>query len=113
MGLSYYRLKQTDFNGQFSYSNIDAVFFGGIEIISIYPNPGSEYIQYIVGSEAGGNETVKVFDALGKEVIKQEETIAGGVTTKKINTAALSSGSYLLRIVTKTQEETQMQFMVR
>lgn len=41
-GRSFYRLKQTDFNGQFEYSEIRSVFYRGHSEaldISIYPNP--------------------------------------------------------------------------
>jgi len=43
-GLSYYRLKQTDFNGNFSYSSIVPVNFKslGIYEINVYPNPWSQ-----------------------------------------------------------------------
>ncbi len=39
-GISYYRLKQTDFNGQFKYSNIVSVNINhGEPIVRVYPNP--------------------------------------------------------------------------
>ncbi|MCB0409143.1 MAG: T9SS type A sorting domain-containing protein [Flavobacteriales bacterium] len=38
-GISYYRLKQTDFNGEFSYSDIESVSFDSENNIIIYPNP--------------------------------------------------------------------------
>jgi len=41
-GISYYRLKQTDFDGQFKYSRTVSVQFNGnkdLDIISISPNP--------------------------------------------------------------------------
>jgi len=44
--ISYYRLKQTDFNGEFSYSNIVPVhvpLHNGGEFL-VYPNPGSDEI---------------------------------------------------------------------
>jgi hypothetical protein len=39
----YYRLKQTDFDGQFSYSNIEVVDLKKLENISIYPNPSNKF----------------------------------------------------------------------
>lgn len=38
-GKSYYRLKQTDFNGEFSYSPIVSVYQGGGQGMILYPNP--------------------------------------------------------------------------
>lgn len=41
-GLSYYRLKQTDFNGDFCYSNMVALRFDNTaDNFSLYPNPAS------------------------------------------------------------------------
>ena len=112
-GISYYRLKQFDYNGQYEYSSIRQVYIGTFNIITIYPNPSSEYIHYTIASEDGGTVTVKVMDVLGREIISTEEMIEGGVTTKKLNTANLSSGSYLLRITNGKQEKVQKQFVVK
>lgn len=38
VGQSYYRLKQTDFNGEYSYSNLVNVFYNK-EQVKFYPNP--------------------------------------------------------------------------
>lgn len=38
-GISYYRLKQTDFDGTFTYSKIVSVLLESTETLSIYPNP--------------------------------------------------------------------------
>ena len=69
-GTSYYRLKQTDFNGAFSYSTTQVVKFGisnDAEILS-FPNPndGSSFNLEFTGF---GNEEVLVVvrDIQGKE----------------------------------------------
>ena len=38
LGISYYRLKQIDFNGQYTYSQLEPINLNTIEIINIYPN---------------------------------------------------------------------------
>ncbi|MFH1003893.1 MAG: T9SS type A sorting domain-containing protein [Bacteroidota bacterium] len=113
-GTSYYRLKQTDYDGKFTYSQIVAVHIGTIDIISIYPNPSDDgYIQYTVASEKGCNINVKVIDMLGREVISTEEFIEKGVTAKKISTAGMGPGNYLLRITNGKEEKVQRQFVVK
>jgi hypothetical protein len=68
-GYSYYRLKQTDFDGQFTYSNLVAVNFKGeaTDVISLYPNPKSAEnlkIKLLAGFENGIME-VSVYDLQG------------------------------------------------
>ncbi|MBI4947775.1 MAG: T9SS type A sorting domain-containing protein [Bacteroidetes bacterium] len=113
-GLSYYRLKQFDYNGAFTYSEIRPVYIGTIDLITIYPNPSvNGSIEYIVASEAGGDVSVKVYDVLGRTVISNTETLEGGVVTRKLSTAALSSGSYLLQVTNGDLEKTQKQFVIK
>lgn len=40
-GTSYYRLKQVDFDGEFSYSPIDQIQYSDITEVSVYPNPSN------------------------------------------------------------------------
>jgi len=44
-GVSYYRLKQTDYNGEFSYSEIEVVNFSKSDEIAVYPNPVKEVLN--------------------------------------------------------------------
>ena len=113
-GTLYYRLKQTDYDGKFEYFGpISVSNCGSFNIISIYPNPANEYIQYILGSEDGGEVTVKLYDALGREVFSKEETISAGIFKEKISTVNFRSGSYLLRITNGNKEKTQKQFVIK
>ena len=45
-GISYYRLKQTDFDGQYKYSQIRSVSIEKLEKpqVNIYPNPSTSQI---------------------------------------------------------------------
>ncbi len=70
-GVSYYRLKQTDYDGKFSYSNIIAVEFNpdNTSIFAVYPNPintGKTLNLSIIG-KIGEEVVVIVHDVIGKE----------------------------------------------
>ena len=99
-GISYYRLKQTDFNGEFEYSPIRSVSITSQvnSDIIIYPNPTSSEITII--ASAVELEQIKIFNILGQELssfttIKENN---GGMTV--INLSNLSSGMYIIK--TKT-----------
>lgn len=70
-GVSYYRLKQTDFDGNFTYSNEKIAYFhqSAIEFnVDIYPNPNSgENITLAVNSEKGRETMIKMYDITGRE----------------------------------------------
>lgn len=91
-GISYNRLKQTDFNGTVKYSSIVSVFLNDDELI-LYPNPASNNLNI----EGKGLQVVTVFNALGQEV-------SGSVTMTKISDnqmqidlANLAPGLYFIR----------------
>lgn len=64
-GKSYYRIRQTDFNGAFQYSEIRAVErLGGIDWV-IYPNPGNGKFQVTSGIE---EFSIRAIDSRGREI---------------------------------------------
>lgn len=65
-GLSYYRLKQTDFNGASTYSEVRSVVFVLPETVHIYPNPSTGEL-HITGEQLDG-ETVHLYTASGQEI---------------------------------------------
>ncbi len=65
-GLVYYRLKQTDFDGQFSYSPVKMIEMQFINDIKIFPNP-SNGVFNISGIESE-NVVFSVFNILGQQV---------------------------------------------
>ena len=62
-GISYYRLKQTDFNGQSKYSNMVSVSFNAINV-KIYPVPFTDELTIEI---RGSNKPVgfEILNALG------------------------------------------------
>ena len=112
-GVSYYRLKQVDFDGSTTYSKLVSINLENLEIITIYPNPAIDNIDYLISSPQAGNVTITVVDVLGRIILKREEAIDAGLTKKQLNVASMSDGSYLLRITTQNMEKTQKQFVIK
>ncbi|MCB9032398.1 MAG: S8 family peptidase [Chitinophagales bacterium] len=64
-GYNYYRLKQVDVDGSFTYSDIQYVVVeNNNSIIAVYPNPTND-IVYIAGLN---NQKIQIFSSLGQEV---------------------------------------------
>jgi len=70
-GTSYYRLKQTDYDGKYSYSNIEAVLFNNINdfIFNVYPNPNDGDLFNLQITKNNNSEVlVVVYDMLINEI---------------------------------------------
>lgn len=98
-GTSYYRLKQTDFNGDFEYSTIKKMKIDTKnQEIQIYPNP-TENIITIEGiiSEL---EDINIYNVLGQNITYQTLIIISNKNKVEIDLSKLNGGSYLIK--TKT-----------
>ena len=89
-GKHFYRLKQVDVDGKFTYSPIVVVKLAGKKL-SIYPNPVVNEIN-INGGEVLKNTQYKIVNQAGKIVI------AGNLNANKINVATLAIGTYFVTI---------------
>jgi hypothetical protein len=94
----YYRLKQVDFDGTFSYSKVVNVTYdvpAEFVLSQNYPNPfnPSTTINYFVPKESF--VSIKVYDFLGREVSTLvSETKSTGSYELSFNASSLPSGTY-------------------
>lgn len=102
MGLSYYRLKQTDFDGHFEYSAIKSVNLKELltESVEIYPNPTDNKIQ-VIGS-ANELSEVHIFNLLGQDV--SNLTTINRINESKItiDLSQLAKGVYYVKTRTSS-----------
>lgn len=105
-GMNFYRLKQTDLDGNSTYSNVVSVDFAKTSAINVYPNPSSGivYIQGLNTTQSMMN--VEWFDLGGRLLLQQVAAIQGGTTRL---TTHFNNGVYILKfqaadgtIITKT-----------
>lgn len=67
----YYRLKQTDFDGKYTYSRTVAVELKqGTQTAFIYPNPANDKLNIIIGDGNKNSTTIKIYDVAGKVVFQ-------------------------------------------
>lgn len=91
-GTNFYRLKLNDMDGHFSFSNIAKVNFNMPVVISIKPNPASNYIT-ISGIKA--YQQVQVFDLTGRLMMNR------GIMNndEQLDISKLSSGQYMIKLI--------------
>ncbi|HLP12938.1 MAG TPA: T9SS type A sorting domain-containing protein [Flavobacteriales bacterium] len=93
-GISYYRLKQTDFDGNSSYSDLVAVELKKSgTALSVYPNPATDVFTVLVTANNDAVIAVKVFDASGKCVFVQDAALEDNQARMRIE-ANLAKGIY-------------------
>jgi len=96
-GMSYYRLKQTDFDGQFSYSSMVLVNVKEPEStrLKIYPNPAT----YQVTLEGNSSELagLKIYNLYGREVSALVRVIERQDLSLTIDISYLSNGLYTVQ----------------
>ena len=98
--VSYYRLKQVDFNGNFTYSDIRSVNFRGVEIIDSYPNPASDQINFIINSTFDIQIVSVIYDSYGRKVFDQTKNIKKGFNNLSIDITGLAASHYFFKVET-------------
>lgn len=104
-GISYYRLKQTDFDGAFTYSQIEKIYLDELSntgsittvAVSVFPNPASEMISVTSADNLSG-AIIYILNALGQQV--KNPVIIQNPSEQKvtIQISELASGIYFLKL---------------
>lgn len=97
----YYRLKQVDIDGHFSYSDVIAVNCNKSNTdIAVYPNPANFSITSTFFEETDGSVTMELVDMVGKIVQAQERhDVKRGYNTIETSISNLSTGVYYLKLI--------------
>jgi type IX secretion system substrate protein len=97
-GISYYRLKQVDYNGTFSYSNVVAVKQSIGAEVSIFPNPTVGKVKLNFVSKYEGTYKITVYD-ISKEIYEEKILVDKGNKIISFNLFEnLSKGFYIVKI---------------
>lgn len=92
-GTGYYRLKQVDTDGGYTYSDVRAITIGYDRAITVYPNPAKDVV-YIAGLRSDPNASVRIFNEAGEEV----PFPPGELNGTALNVSTLPRGVYIARI---------------
>ncbi|MFK8044027.1 MAG: T9SS type A sorting domain-containing protein, partial [Crocinitomicaceae bacterium] len=100
-GISYYRLKQTDFSGQFEYSEIRSVEIEN-DRLEVYPNP--THNQIVIIGEEGDFDLLKIYNLIGQDVTRLVKYTKEGESKLLIDMANLGEGVYYIKTKTSTNK---------
>ena len=107
-GNNYYRLKQTDKDGKFTYSNIVTLGRKITEIMlsSVYPNPTDRELNLVISSPQSEKITIVITDVTGKVVTQVQAQLIMGSNQQRLNVQSLAAGTYLIKAVCSNGCET-------
>ncbi|MDF2457263.1 MAG: hypothetical protein K0R51_3256 [Cytophagaceae bacterium] len=118
-GISYYRVKQTDYDGKYSYSNIAKIDDSSLKTFSLNlsPNPaasGSSIFLDLIGADANAKIPVAIYDMLGRliysTVLVSDE--AGNVHEDLGSLTYLSNGTYIISVAPANKGEYKQKVMI-
>jgi hypothetical protein len=100
MGVSYYRLRQTDFNGDFEVFDPAVVNFasGLVQGAALFPNPAVEYAHVMINTASSGKGWVRVTDVTGRLISNYQIVMEKGMTPFTLQTDDLAPGKYLVTV---------------
>jgi hypothetical protein len=98
-GVSYYRLKQTDYNGKVEYFDMVAVDISNITNLKLYPNPVNSILTLSLESKLE-NSPIKlsIYNAQGRLILNQSSSLDKGMNNIQLNMEKYSQGMYFISI---------------
>lgn len=100
-GRSFYRIRQNDFDGNTSYSEIKEVDLGkGMFDFIAYPNPAArgDRISLNIESLVAATASLDVVDMVGRKLVSEQVELLPGVARLELPSMDWAMGSYLLRL---------------
>lgn len=104
---TYYRLKQVDFDGTFTYSTIIAVRGGaGPLMVTAFPNPGqARHIRFnMTGLRQATRAMATVYDIQGRVIYQNPDLKVSPEENVTLDLPQVSAGTYTLRLAIGDRE---------
>ncbi len=96
-GINYYRLKQVDADGAYTYTDIRSVVFGSETGITVYPNPARDILQVRLDDVVDENAIIEIMNFGGQVLCTVQSTVWDG-NLLTIDLQNIAAGSYFLRV---------------
>jgi len=96
-GLNYYRLRQVDFDGTTTYSDIVSVVFKGKgRGLSVFPSLAQDFINIRMEQPTTSQGEIRIYDLNGK--LRHRQVLENGSLSLGVNIAHLNPGQFIVQI---------------
>jgi hypothetical protein len=111
-GVSYYRIKQVDFDGKFSFSKIISITRNAsISDFLISPNPANENMNISFNSEFSIKANVQILNYTGSKILSFETNIIKGENIIPVEIKDIESGIYIIKISGENSKDLNAKFI--
>ena len=107
-GISYYRLKQTDYDGQFTYSDIIVIKLDrGLQELdfTLFPNPTKDKLNVQITGNTVLNPHIEMYNAQGERL--NNMITSQSIDGFELNVESLSPGIYIVHLVNEEYRGTR------
>lgn len=98
LGTSYYRIKQTDYNGEYDYSNIRSVNITSENHFQVFPNPVKNILYINYKTDLGNQLNIFIIDVEGRVILNKTVSSTTEHKSIKFKTNNLKKGFYFVKI---------------
>ncbi len=106
-GTSYYRLKQTDYDGNYTYSELRPVTIEAeLARMTVVPNPARNRATINFNSTVIGTAILNVYDCTGRLVFTKEVNTEKGINSPMLDVASYTAGVYIVAVETSLSHYT-------
>ncbi|NRA11817.1 MAG: T9SS type A sorting domain-containing protein, partial [Crocinitomicaceae bacterium] len=105
LGVTYYRLKQTDFDGKFEYSEVSAisVYDDKIDKLTISPNPTGNTTNIFFNSYQVGPSVLNIMNAQGQIIKSIDFTLKKNGNNIVVDMSSYAQGIYMVSVETNNK----------
>lgn len=104
-GMVYYRLMQTDFNGQFETFGPKWVDCKTrpVDDVVIYPNPAQDQLYVNISLSDGDRGTIAIYNHLGQVISTRGINAAKGFNNYTLDVSGLAAGQYFVTVTLESK----------
>ena len=109
--VSYYRLKRTDKNKSFAYSNVVVLkrdMTNVLSLVSVYPNPATNLVNLMVYAPHSEAVNLIITDLAGRVVLSKKTTLDNTNNNLQLDVTKLVSSNYIIKVVSNDGTETAL-----